>query len=237
MRQIAIVGTAPSTRHLVPEGWEVWMMGADNYSQGIHFDAWFELHKKDKLEELGQFIYLKWLTERTEPVYVQDPALIGGESAIRYPIEEIVEEFKLEVAAGFLSSSPAFLLALAIMQKPDKIGLWGVDVDNRGMKEIDEQRPGVSAFLIEAVKRGIEIVLPDQCHLLCGDTLYGFSGPDIADKRLITRKRQLEKHIAEYTKIWADAQATVDHHKARLEEIDYQIRVRPWDGLRLRSKG
>ena len=62
------------------------------------------------------------------------------------------------------------MLGMAIYEKVDKIGIWGVDMDGPGVpghaNEYRDERPNCEYLLGFAKAKGIEIYIPDGCPLL-----------------------------------------------------------------------
>ena len=144
------------------------------------------------------------LAEVDYPVYMQDvdPKI---PTSVRYPIEEITAEFGM-----YLTSSIAFMLALAIYEDVDEIHIYGVDMDN--WQEYADQRACAEYFMGIAKGRGIKVVTPDGCPLLTGP-LYGYSdggAMDIGD--LDVRARELEG-------LEKEARETVLEAAARRDEV------------------
>lgn len=75
-----------------------------------------------------------------------------------YPLEEV----KASVG-DYFNSSIAFMFALAIHQKAEVIGLWGVDMN--GHDEYQYQRPNMEYLIGLASGKGITVLLPDASPL------------------------------------------------------------------------
>lgn len=165
MLRVAILGLSPSTHDQVPWDWEVWGLPWDTDYPRI--DRFFEMHDRELLEqpEAGRpgdyWERLSFLS----PIYMQQehPDIPGS---VRFPLE-ILEK---EVFSGFprgawddqkdwYNSSPAYMLALAIHEKADEIGLWGVDLLDDS--EFSYERPCLEYLIGLAVGRGIKITLPE----------------------------------------------------------------------------
>lgn len=154
MRRIAIVGSALSfvdaPFHRV--GWEIWTTSPNMYEHLPRTDRHFEIHGTEALTKRG---YMEWLAG--VDVWSFQPIIA---IATIYPRARIEARFGTE----FLTSTIAWMQALAIDEGTDVIGLWGVEM------AIDEeyraQRPGVKHFMGMARELGIETVLPNGCTLL-----------------------------------------------------------------------
>jgi hypothetical protein len=163
--KVAILG-ASSSKELAPFSdatWQIWTcspgtVGVPRVSQH------FEIHLPGDIAREGPAYdeYLKLI-----PVFMQEKSPEYPFS-IRYPKEEMLAEF----GPHFFTSSVSWMLALAISQKADEIGLWGIDMT--AGEEYDHQRPGCFRFLEIARDRGIKITLPASCGLLKPSRLYGY---------------------------------------------------------------
>lgn len=104
--------------------------------------------------------YLDFVRELSEemPVWMQDRS--NHPHAKEYPMEEMRERF----CPFMFTSSIALILAKAISEKPEAIGLWGIMQASEN--EYAYQRPGIQYFLWEAHQAGIEIVVPEITKLL-----------------------------------------------------------------------
>ena len=87
--------------------------------------------------------------------------------SVFYPVEKIVEVF-----GPYFSSTISWLIALAIYEGCDELGLWGVDMIGEG--EYNYQRAGCEHYLGIAKGKGIKVTLPPQCPLLRAERMYGF---------------------------------------------------------------
>ncbi len=167
--KIACLGAAPSSRLLAPfnnPDWEIWVCSPPNYNLP-RADAWFELHSIERKFTIAENQPWVHVLQNHPRVYIAAPdaRLPNG---ILYPRDEMVKEF----GPYFWSSSLSYMLAMAIMQKPQTIGLWGVDMSAH--EEYNFQRPGCHFFIWEAKKRGIEVYAPPQSDILEHHPFYGY---------------------------------------------------------------
>jgi hypothetical protein len=131
-------------------------------------------------------------------VYIShpDPRL---PSAVIYPREEVyaffgTERGPLPFMDTYMQSSVSYMLAMAIMQNPDQIGLWGIDM--AAADEYGQQRPGCQHFFNEAFKRGIEIIAPPQSDIMEALPLYGYKEFNPMYWRQKARKMELRATVA-----------------------------------------
>tara|TARA_R100000963_G_C4601261_1_gene74872 strand:- start:47 stop:646 length:600 start_codon:yes stop_codon:yes gene_type:complete len=169
-RQVAIVGLAPSTHDDAPyedPGWEAWGLPWDN-DRYPYFDRLFDIHPLECIREATPSFYHPdyedRLRELDAPLYMQQ-AYGDIPNAIAYPLDEISS-----IVGDYYNSSIAYMLAMAIVENVDKIGLWGVDMSGSGepghANEYRDERPNCEYLLGFAKAKGIEIYLPEECPLL-----------------------------------------------------------------------
>lgn len=157
MTRIAVVCGAPSTQHLVPHDdpdWQIWVLGnrLDNY-KGKRVTRVFEIHD-GCIDEHGP-AYPQWLVSHGIP-------LVVGRG---FPITEHAQVFPFEAAnalfgSEYLTSSTAYMMALAILEGATEIAVYGSDmsVDDH---EYFWQRPCLEAWIGFAKGRGIKVTIPE----------------------------------------------------------------------------
>ncbi len=82
-------------------------------------------------------------------------------------------------AVIFWASSIGYMVAHAIYEGADAIGVWGADMLLD--EEYGYQRDNLSWLLGIAEGRGIEVVVPDQSALLKVNFVYGLQPPPVAN--------------------------------------------------------
>lgn len=157
--KVAIVGGSPSSQMLAPfddPDWEVWVLGNQlSAYNGKTLDRIFEIHDdlSDKPPE-----YPEWLVKNAyKNLVVSDTFPVPGQEI--YPEKEASE-----IMGGFLSSSPAYMFAYALLKGATDIGIYGVDmsVDDH---EYFKQRPDMYAWIAHAKAKGVNVVIPDETPL------------------------------------------------------------------------
>jgi hypothetical protein len=88
-------------------------------------------------------------------------------ASVRYPFEEIEAKY----GQYHWSSSISWMLALAIEQGPDEIGLWGVDM--AAEEEYLKQRGDCQHFIRIAESKGIKVTIPVESDLMRPMFRYG----------------------------------------------------------------
>jgi len=161
LRKIAIVGGGP-TRKWAPyrdRSWEIWAFSS-TYDRYPRINRWFEIHA---LTDLRQQLatrkrgrrsfrnYVRFMSRLRCPVYMQRRHRFIPRS-VPFPKKKLVRMF-----GRCFTSTAAYLIALAIAEGCDVIGLWGIDLKG---KKYARQRPAIRYLLSLARRRGIRLVLP-----------------------------------------------------------------------------
>lgn len=165
-KKVAIVGGGRS-RRFAPYGdptWEIWAFSSRLYRYG-RVDRWFEIHSMTDLRQQLSWRkkgrrsfagYIRYMQRLRCPVYMQKvhPRI---PNSVVFPKDQLVKEF-----GRCFTSTAAFLIALAIYEGYDEIGLWGIDV--RGPRYA-RQGPAIRYLLAIAKQRGIKIYIPRSSRL------------------------------------------------------------------------
>ena len=167
-KKIAIVGTSPCW-HKAPiddNSWEIWTLGGN---AGIipRYTRWFELHTQRVLKAAkGWDAIFPFLGEAGDKLTLGHycPEL---PFAKLYPLDEIKAKF-----GTYFTSSIALMLALAIHEGADEIGIWGVEM--LADEEYARQRPCVEYYLGIAQASGINIVIAEESPILRAERMYAF---------------------------------------------------------------
>jgi hypothetical protein len=159
---VAIVGKGRSRCHIPAYQKaglrEVWTLN-DDYQPGIttrHFD----IHTP-----------IKCGGEYAAPFMVRDEKYLGQDAnAERYPMEEVAEFYGWEKGAEYLATTPAYMLALAIMwHKWDTVLFPGIDFYWQHRAESLWERPCVEWYMGFARAVGIKLMVPDESSLLTAE--------------------------------------------------------------------
>lgn len=158
--KVAIVGGSPLTRDLAPYGdpeYQIWVLGnqIDRY-HGKRADLVFEIH--ENLSEHGDpEKYLEFVKAYGSPMVVSETYPEWGEV---YPYDEA----NGLLGGEYLTSSPAYMMAYAILKGATHISIYGVEmsVDDH---EYFRQRPAMYAWIAYAKGIGIKVHIPEQSGL------------------------------------------------------------------------
>jgi hypothetical protein len=147
--KIAIVGSKPDTRLKAPagDGWEIWRFGGQARSEPPKADRWFELHRPE------------W--RRGNERFLKDAILFEN-----FPYLALKEEFG---PYFFTGGQVSWIFAYAITQKPEMIGLWGI---NPYKIAHAAQLREIHHFTQVARDRGINVISPAD-KILQPPLLYG----------------------------------------------------------------
>ncbi len=171
-RKVAIIGKATNTRRQAPfhdPEWEIWGLGWDDLSR---MDRIYEIHEPQmwplyfKNESAGkQMIYTAerygdYLRSVDVPLYMKEE-YADFPASMRFPMEEV------EALTGrYLQSSIAYMLAHAILEDVETVGIWGVNMAGEG--EYAYQRPNLEYLIGFARGRGMKVYIPPGSALLTG---------------------------------------------------------------------
>lgn len=195
-RKIAILGSAETTRDLAPfddPSWEIWGL-TWRYRDHPRMDRCFEMHAERYWDAYAGDLYRAWLkdprTFGTEQESVE--VYLRPEDAAKYtkckpfPIDEAVELLGVE----YFTSSFSYMLALAVLEGVDEIGIWGVDLVVG--EEYEYQRPNAEYLLGIARAKGIKLTIPWQSSLLKHSYVYGRDTPP-EERPIVMRYAAKEK--------------------------------------------
>jgi hypothetical protein len=232
-RKVAIVGFAKPHRDLVPYDdpeWEVWGVN-DAWSFMPRADRHFEVHSTWIYEwELrrakGHLDWLRGFGERGGLVYLLE-ARPDMPHALAFPFADVVAnlwperltEGDHQTSRPYLTSSIAYMQALAIAEGFSEIAIYGVDM--AADSEYADQKPACEFLLGLAKGRGIKITLPDGCGLMKGP-LYGRGDMNPGGERISTE--QLQGRFARLQKYEQQAMAACDQGMGLCQQIEGAIK-------------
>lgn len=143
--KVAIVGLAGDCRDSVPwsdPAWELW---------GLPWDAegWPRLHRTFEMhDDLTPDAAYSERLQSCARLYTQ----------ANYPVAEVAQ-----TTGGVFESSVAYMLALAIHEGAEEIGIWGVTME--GNDEYAYQRPNCEYLIGLARGRGIKVFVHERSSL------------------------------------------------------------------------
>lgn len=168
------------------------------YSPGIFQTdrvEWYQLHR----DEHGEFhgardpAHMQWMTSQTCPIWMwqRHPAIPASEA---YPLLDVLSaplcHGKPLSPEGYFNNSISWMLAHAILQGYETIGLYGIDMaldGVHGQSEYSYQRPSVEYFIGVARGLGIDVVMPQESELCKTGFLYGYDNITHVRRKLTGR--------------------------------------------------
>jgi hypothetical protein len=176
IRKVALVGTAPSSVADAPyddNSWEIWSLGS-NAGKVRRFTRWFELHTVDVLDSARCIDKNRqdFLNKIGKDLFIGHESEVFPNASL-YPKDEIVKTF-----GNYFTSSIAWMIALALYEGVDEIGLWGIDMV--GDCEYSYQRACCEYYLGIARGKGITVTISPHSPLLRAERLYAFEHTGLA---------------------------------------------------------
>ena len=170
--KIAVVGFARPHRDEAPFNdpeWEIWTCN-DAWTWAPRITRHFEIHSPEIFSWPMRRApgHLDWLAQTDATVYMLEH-YEDFPSSVAFPLQECIKELS-SGRLPYFTSTIAYMLALAIMERPQTIGIWGVDMASQS--EYANQRPCCEWLIGIAEGRGIEMVIPDNCQIMKGP-MYG----------------------------------------------------------------
>ena len=201
---VAFVGFADKAYEIVetlPKSTEIWTV---NHGHKFNFriGRLFELHNSDDLEnpnyyeEEVRLRHLKFLNDEHDiPVYMQTA---GYPAAVEYPIDDA-----LKLAGGKrFASTFAFMAALAILEKVDRVEVYGFNMDYYET-EYRYQKPNALYWIGRMEGAGIVV---DAERLMPEMKLYGYEQAQMVGRHTLeAHQKKYEKQYAEFlkkTNVW-----------------------------------
>ena len=153
-----------------PDDWEIWALLWDK-ERYLIADRLFDPHQDDKesrpiCDEHAKLVDC--------PIYLIEPRNYGQS----YPMKAVIEE-----VGDYFSSTCAYMLGLAILERVDQIGLWGFDMSMG--EEYFYQRANTEYLIGFARGRGSMVTIAPGSALLtvdrgapgCRYGRYGWQSP------------------------------------------------------------
>lgn len=166
MKKVCIIGGAPSKDDPFADvSCETWVHGNQmDRHKGKRISRIFEIH--DDLTE-HQDGYAAWLVEQRIPLVVGAKFPFKGEGITPFPFEQANA-----MMGQHLTSTPAYMMALAILEGATHISIYGVEmsVDDH---EYFYQRPSMYAWIAYAKAKGIEVYIPPTSGLFVDTYVEG----------------------------------------------------------------
>ncbi len=192
-RKIAIIGTAPQWQ-LAPfddPTWEIWGIYGVACA-GKRLDRLYEIHKDYQVRPLIEKMYPDgkyWDVARSMGKnYISQVAFPETPEATPYDFEAKIKKY-----GPYFASSASWLIADAIDEGADEIGIWGVNMSSDG--EYAHQKPSCCYLLGYAKAKGITITIPSSSELLSITHQYGYQDPPQFIQGMEQRKAEIQAEL------------------------------------------
>ena len=225
-KKVAIVGFA-GTRDMAPYDdpeCEIWSVN-NLYKFIPRTDRIFQMHARIALEGEHHGVsgkeHLEYLMSTEVPIYMQDK-YDDIPASVRYPIEQMVEEFGIPrtndrtTKDAYFTNSISYMLALAIYEGYTDIYVYGVDMAVG--TEYDSQRPSCEYYIGIAKGRGINVYLPAEADLLKTRFMYGYE-----DERQSAWELKLKKTVDEMHKKRAQSENVIRNQQSVSDKYEGAI--------------
>ncbi len=173
----------------VAEGVERWCCNDPKTYMRIRFPPalktwtrWFNVHRPAHIEKRHSN-FGPWMRKQdgSRPVYTLEPdASIPGN--VIFPGLQLIAHFD----DNFFTHQAAWLVALAIYEKFERIELWGYQFGAGSAPHSPTvkhkyawERPCIIHWLARARQAGIEVVTPPEAKLHAKQFIYGYEGPPL----------------------------------------------------------
>jgi len=165
MKRIVILGGGPSQYkcpNTVDDG-EIWGINSLAVSyEKIKLDRVFLMH--DILSEIlfKNHRVVGKLNDMGVPVYTAGPAPILDNN-VPFPLAEVMDEF----GVAFFLNTIAYMIAFAVMQKPEEIHLYGVDMrPDSGYEHHGQEKGCIEFWCGVATGRNIRVFIPPESFVM-----------------------------------------------------------------------
>lgn len=212
--KVALVGFASSYKDAPydDDAWEIWGLN-EAWKYLPRWDRWFELHKREIFAKEGdrdQAAHVVWLQQQPaddRPIYMLQrfPDIPASRS---FPLQELTEAFFPDQPAGYWTSSVSYMLALAIAEGFQEIGLYGIDLASE--TEYAYQRPAAEYLIGVARGMGRTVTIAPGSALLKAPARYGYDQAVNAASRPLSVGWFRARH-----------KALLDQHAATLDRLHH----------------
>ena len=226
LKKVGILGFAETWKQAPFDDptWEFWGLN-ELWKYVKRWDRWFELHDektlgvtKRDLTDAEQQRHIEWLSRtHGKPIYMLPAQVTSGRfpDATAYPLERMVELF-----GRYFTSTIGYMIALAIAEGYEEIGLWGVDLASD--VEYPNQRPNAEYLVGIARGQGRTVHIPSDSAILKAGFLYGYEEPIKNAGGLATA---VQGHQATLRKKHEETLATLNTIDGALQECDNFLKL------------
>lgn len=232
-KKVCIVGYAENSRHLAwydDPDCEIW--GVNQLYRFIpRADRWFQIHKdwNTPSKWAAGTDLKKWIKEEAQiPVYMTevDPEL---PNSVAFPVDWVKQQLDLQTIENgkviadhdYFTSTIAFMMALAIAEGFEEIGIYGIDLIIG--REYFFEKACVEFYMGIAHAKGIAVHRPDNSALLWQSHRYGYQdGPNYGFyglEKLQVRSGQIKKQVTQLRDETMTLQGRIDEAEFVLDRL------------------
>lgn len=200
-KRIAIIGTAPQWQ-LAPfenPDWEIWGIYGVACA-GRRLSRLYELHDAAIILDMAAKQYPDGryfdVAKSMGANYITKDPFAQCPDATRFDFKDKIDRY-----GPYFASSASWLIADAIDEGADEIGIWGVNMSSDG--EYAHQKPSCSYLLGYAKAKGIKVTIPSSSELLAITHQYGY--------------QQEPRFLQNINQRVAEVEAQLSAHKNNLE--------------------
>lgn len=196
------------------DAWEIWGLNDlyevmpqynEHLLKGDVWDRvqWFQVHRNDHgliPEGARDPKHGEWLKTAKCPIWMFEP-LPDIPTAQRYPIEDVLKLFP----RGYFNNTISWMIAKALLDGYEEIGIWGVDMaldGVHGQSEYSHQRPSVEYFVGWADGHGVKFYIPIESEICKCGFLYGKDNITPVRRKLTDRFSQLKDAEAQSVAVY-----------------------------------
>ena len=154
-----------------PENTEIW--GVNTMYRNRDVDRIFIMHDLKHDLCLMDKDFIPTVNKLGVPIYTAGDYPVFDNNIV-YPIEDVIKEFNV----GFFLNVMCYMIAIAIMEKPKKISLYGTDMrSDAGVEYRVNEKGAIEFWLGVATGRGIDLSIPEESYLLkrmMAGSFYGY---------------------------------------------------------------
>lgn len=225
--RVALVGFASSYTQAPYDDPSVEIWGLNELWKYLsRWDRWFELHPRDVFAKEGdrnQAAHEAWLMQQGDdrPIYMLQH-FDDIPASIPYPLAAMTQQFFPDSPGGYWTSSIAFMLALAIAEGFEWIGLYGIDL--AADVEYMNQRAAVEYLIGVARGLGRTVVVAPGSALLKSPAIYGYDQQPGQRNRPLSRT-WLEQRLADLKTKHEKCLDTLHTLDGAIETTAYHLRI------------
>lgn len=224
-KKIAIVGFAESWKQAPFDDQSIDIMGLNELWKYVpRWTHWIEIHDADTLgvtkrdlTEGEQKRHLEWLSkDHGKPIFMQ-PQFCDGRfpNAVPFPLDHLCQRF-----GRYFTSSIGMMIAWAIDQDYDWIGLYGIDLASD--VEYPYQRPNAEYMVGLARGMGKTVVVSETSAICKAGHIYGY------EKSLVEQNPVLDavkEHMKSLQKKHEEVLATANTLDGALQECQNFLKL------------